>query len=84
MAREGQGYPCYQRDMMTMMMMIITTNNNNAQKNSKCGLCGDIDETVNPIISRCDTVTKGIQESGRLSVKGDPLRIMKEIKNWSC
>ena len=22
MAREGQGYPCYQRDMMMMMMMI--------------------------------------------------------------
>ena len=22
MAREGQGYPCYQHDMMMMMMMI--------------------------------------------------------------
>ena len=23
MAREGQGYPCYQRDMMMMMMMMM-------------------------------------------------------------
>ena len=23
MAREGQGYPCYQRDMMMMMMMVV-------------------------------------------------------------
>ena len=27
MAREGQGYPCYQRDMMMMMMMIIYEHN---------------------------------------------------------
>ena len=25
MAREGQGYPCYQRDMMVMMMIYIYT-----------------------------------------------------------
>ena len=25
MAREGQGYPCYQRDMMMMMMMNCRT-----------------------------------------------------------
>ena len=26
MAREGQGYPCYQRDMMMMMMMMMILN----------------------------------------------------------
>ena len=26
MAREGQGYPCYQHDMMMMMMMIYIYN----------------------------------------------------------
>ena len=46
----------------------------NTQKNCKCRLCGDRDETgINEI-----------QDKAWLGGKGDPLGIVQEIKIWSC
>ena len=41
------------------------------QQNSKCRLCGDRDETIKNIISKCST--EGVQGDTRMGWQGNPL-----------
>ena len=52
------------------------------QQNSKWRLCGDWDEAVNYIISKCSKLEQKEYKTW-LGGKGDSVGIMQEIKIWS-
>ena len=49
------------------------------QQNSKCGLCGDRDHTINHIISECSKLAQKGYKTRHKGWEGDPLRIVQEI-----
>ena len=43
------------------------------QQNSKCRLCGDREETINPIVRECSKLAQKEYKTTRLNKPGDPL-----------
>ena len=52
---------------------------NNAQQNSKCRLCDDKDETINPIVSEWSKLAQKEYKTRYNSRKDDQLGIVQEI-----
>ena len=67
----------------TIKVNYIRANINNTQQNSRCRLCGDKNETINHIVSRCNEFAQKEYKSRHNWVeKGHPLGIVQGIEIW--